>query len=375
MPIAEFKLERYFAAHEFNVRYLLGASDCEGLTLRELLALADGETRALWEQLGLGYTESPGHPLLRAAIAGLYQGLEPDDVLVASPQELIYLAMHVLLEPGDHVVAIHPAYQSLQSVAESLGCRVTRWSVRPAGAGWTLDLAELEAALTARTRLIVVNFPHNPTGYLPPRDFFDALLALGAARGVRVFSDEMYRLLEYDPAARLPAACEPDERAVTLSGLSKSFALPGLRIGWLATRDRALLARCNALKDYTTICSSAPSEILALIGLRARATVLARSHAIVAANLAIADDFFARQAERFDWLRPQAGSVAFPALAGEQPVGEFCERLRTTAGVLLVPAPIFDYAGNHFRLGLGRRNFGEAIGALEAHLDAVLAPS
>ena len=127
MQIADFKLERYFAAHEFKVRYLLSASDCEALALDELLDMADTETLALWRDLKLNYTESQGHPLLRAEVAGLYEAIPPEDVLIAAPEELIFIAMNALLRPGDHVIATFPGYQSLYAIAEALGCAVTRW--------------------------------------------------------------------------------------------------------------------------------------------------------------------------------------------------------------------------------------------------------
>jgi len=121
MQITDFKLERYFAAYEFKVRYLLSASDCEALTLAELLAMADPAALDLWRDLSLGYTESQGHPLLREEVARLYSGIAPDETLIAAPEELIFIAMNVLLAPGDHVIATFPGYQSLYEVAGALG--------------------------------------------------------------------------------------------------------------------------------------------------------------------------------------------------------------------------------------------------------------
>ncbi|HEX7597147.1 MAG TPA: aminotransferase class I/II-fold pyridoxal phosphate-dependent enzyme, partial [Polyangia bacterium] len=355
-----FKLERYFAEHEFSAPFLLSASDCESLSLQELLALADPEARRLWDGLSLGYTESPGHTRLRQAIAGLYTSAGPDDVLVAAPEEAIFIYMQTLLAPGDEVVAVAPAYQSLHEVARSLGCRVLPWQLALTSLGWHVDLDLLEFLLNDRTRLLVLNFPHNPTGCLPSLAEFAAILALAERRGIYVFSDEMYRLLEYDPALRLPPACDLYERATSLGGMSKSLALPGLRIGWLASRAPGLRARWQEYKDYTTICSSAPSEILALMGLNARPSILARNLEIIRANLELAEAFFARHAGLFRWLPPQAGSVAFPAWLGGG-VEQFCARMVERQGVMVVPGSMFDFPGQHFRLGLGRRNFPEAL--------------
>jgi aspartate/methionine/tyrosine aminotransferase len=368
-----FKLERYFAQYEFKAPYLLSASDCEALTLGELLEMADPEAAGLWAGLSLGYTESAGHPALRREIAGLYETLAPENVLVLAPEEGIFIAMHTLLEPGDRAIALFPAYQSLHEIARSAGAQVIPWVVQPQGDGWRLDLEWLERNLDETTRLLVINFPHNPTGFLPTRQELDHILGLARKWGPYVFSDEMYRLLEYDPARRLPPVCDLYERGISLSGMSKSFSLPGLRIGWLGTRAAGLLERWQAYKDYTTICSSAPSEVLALIGLRARQRILERNLAIIRDNLAHAGAFFGRHADRFHWLPPQAGSVAFPAWLGPgrglgrtlQSLEDFCREMLDRQGLMVVPGSLFDYAppefGAHFRVGLGRRNFKDAL--------------
>lgn len=369
MQIEPFKLERYFAEYEFKVRYLLSASDCERLTMEELLALADEEVLGLWRTLTLGYTESQGHPLLRQEIAKLYQRNSADGVLVAAPEEAIFIAMNVLLAPGDHLIITSPAYQSLYTVARSRGCEVSRWPVELEGEHWRLRTDVLERSIKAQTKLLVVNFPHNPTGFLPSQELFRWIVEVARQRGLYLFSDEMYRLLEQDAADRLPSACDLYEKGLTLSGLSKSFALPGLRIGWLATRDHDLLARCAGFKDYTTICSSAPSEVLGIIALRAREAILARSLGIVEDNVAAAGQFFARHSEWFTWLPPQAGSVAFPQLNSALPVAQFCRDLLDSKSVMAVPANVFDYEGNHFRVGLGRKNLPTALRKLQEYLE------
>ena len=157
--------------------------------------------------------------------------------------------------------------------------------------------------------------------------------------------------------------------------MSKAFGLAGLRVGWLASRDTALLERCAAYKDYTTICNAAPSEVLSLIALRARERVLARSRELLARNLAVLDDFFARRADTFRWVRPASGSVAFPKLLKPMPVASFCQRLVETEGVLLLPGDVYDFPGNHFRLGLGRTNMPDALARLERFCDAVWHPA
>ncbi len=368
MRIAEFALERYFARWEFAVDYLLCASDVQGYPMTGLLALADDETQGLWDGLTLGYTESTGHPLLRREIASLYDTLEAGDILVfAGAEEGIFCLINVLLGPGDHAVVTWPGYQSLYEIARAAGADVTLHELRE-NAGWALDLDLLRRQITPSTRLIVVNGPHNPTGMLPDRATFDGLVGLADETGAYLLLDEVYRFLEFDEDDRLPAGADATTRGVSLGVMSKSFAMPGLRIGWLASHDRDLLARCAAFKDYTTICSSAPSEILALIGLRARDTVLARSRAIVRANLDLLDGFFEDWPDRFSWVRPRAGSVGFPRLrVPGVTIDDWAAGLVEAEGVLLLPGSQFGYGGNHFRLGFGRTDLPVALERLETY--------
>lgn len=373
MKIKPFHTERFFAVHEFTAPYLLCASDCESLTVDELLQLAG----ASWESLGrlrLGYTESQGDPVLRECIAGLYTSVSADQVIgLGAPEEGIFVTMHALLEPDDEVIVLTPCYDSLGNVAEYLGCRVVRWLLAEADeppdgpGGWRLDLDELERLVTPRTKLVVVNFPHNPTGYLPSHDEWRAIVQIVARSGAWLFSDEMYRGLEYDTAARLPSGCDLYERAITLAGLSKTFGLPGLRTGWLALQDTSLRDRISGWKDYTTICSSAPSEVLAQIALQVSDELAGCSRRIVLDNLALAEPFFSRWRAVFRWNRPQAGSVAFVGLRGRS-AREFSDRLAAEQGVLLLPSTGLGFGDGHVRFGLGRLSFSDGLEQLDQYL-------
>ena len=368
MNLHPFSLERYFAKHEFSAKYLLSSSDCETLGQQELVAMADSTTGALWNNLRLGYTESPGHPLLRREIANLYKTIWPDDVLVLTPEEGIFVAMNVLLKQGDHVIILSPAYQSLYEVAASTGADVTRWTLETDGVKWKLDLSFLQRSIRNSTRLIIMNFPHNPTGFHPDQKIFSSILDFAREKRIAVFSDEMYRFAEYRPEDRLFSVADVYEHGITLGGLSKSFGLPGLRIGWLTTKDKDLMKRFVQLKDYTTICNSAPSEILAIIALRARDRILDRTHQIIHQNLDHADRFFSENYSTFEWIRPMASPVAFPRLKFPEAVERFCDKLMESKGVMLVPGSLFDYPGNHFRIGLGKKNFPEALTKLEEYV-------
>jgi aspartate/methionine/tyrosine aminotransferase len=358
--IEDFALERYFARWEFAVRHQLSASDVEAFTLPELLALADDDARTRWDNLSLGYTESLGLPALREEIAHEYETVGPQQVVVvAGAEEGIFLAMQALLSSDDEAIVVSPAYQSLHAVARAIGARVVLVPLH-LERGWQLDPDEVARAVTSRTRVIAVNFPHNPTGAHIARDVQQRLVEVAQSADAVLFSDEVYRGLEYQLEQRLPPTADLSESAVSLGVMSKSFALAGLRIGWLATRNGRLLDRVARLKDYTTICSSAPSEVLALIALRARERVLERSRSIVEGNLRCAREFMAANATDMQWVEPMAGSVAFPRFTNRN-ADEVSRQLAERESVLLLPGSVFGHDQSYFRLGLGRRDLPVAL--------------
>jgi aspartate/methionine/tyrosine aminotransferase len=362
MTFAPFLLERLFARHEFSARRMLSSSDCESLSMREVLGWADEEMAERWRELRLSYTDPRGLPILRREIAGLYQRVSEDELLTAVPEEGIFLAMHALLGAGDRVVVTWPGYQSLHSIAEGLGCEVVRWTAREEG-GWRFDVDELRA-LARGADGIIVNFPHNPTGAMPSAEELAAIVDIARREGAWLFSDEMYRFLEHPPATTLPSAVDLYERAVVLGGLSKAFALPGLRMGWLAAQDLAFLDRVAALKDYTTICAGAPDEVLSVIALRAREPILARNRALVVENIGHAEAFAARTG-LLSFARPRGGSITLARLRGGGATA-FCERLVAETGLFLVASAFFEFGDDHVRLGLGRADFPAALDELGA---------
>jgi aspartate/methionine/tyrosine aminotransferase len=335
----------------------------EAYTLPELLALADDDARRRWEHLSLAYTEASGLPALRQEIALMYERVDASGVfLVAGAQEGIFLLANSLLSAGDEAVVVTPSYQSLHEVPRSLGA-VVRPVLLRFDQGWQLDPDDVARAVTPRTRLIAINFPHNPTGAHISANVQRRLVEIAERAGAVLLSDEVYRGLEADPLGRLPLAADLSESAVSLGVMSKAFALPGLRIGWLATRNATVLARVARLKDYTTICNSAPSEVLALIALRARERVLERSRAIVSANRRAATQFFSEHAAAVSWVAPVAGSVAFPRFVSRN-ADDVAAQLVEQESTLLVPGKVFGGDAAHFRIGLGRRDLPEALQCL-----------
>ncbi len=366
--IEPFLLERYFAEHEFATPYLLCSSDLESVPMRDLVAAADDDSAALWHDLRLGYTETTGHPLLRAELAALYDTVDADDVVTfAGASEAITCLVSGLVAPGDHVIATWPGYQSLYEVARDAGAEVTTIELRAADA-WAIDVAAIRAALRPETRLIVVNAPHNPTGMLPSPDVWSELADLAGDAGATLLCDEVYRLLEHDPADRLAAGADLGEHVVSVGVLSKSYGLAGLRIGWLATRAAAARAAAVRVKDYGSMCNAAPAEILGVIALRGADAILARNRELVRRNLALVDDVIDRHPDRIEWHHPRAGAIGFPRLLGDETVDDFCDRLRAEQGVLLLPGTVYGHPGNHFRIGFGRVDAPDALARLDAFL-------
>ena len=369
MNITPFATEHFFARYEFNTPYQLCNSDCETVTVSELLDLAGIPL----EQLGglrLGYTESQGHPDLRAMIAGSYDRVKAEDVVVlATPVEGIYLAARALLDQGDEVVVLTPAYDALVNLFEHVvgPDRVHKWAFIPKADRWELDFKQLETLVTPKTRLVVVNFPHNPTGFLPSVEQMNQLVAVVEQQDLRLFYDEMYYGLVHSGTAPVPSAADLTQKAIVLSGLSKTYGLPGLRTGWLVIRDPGLRAQLLNWKFYTSICPPAPSEFLAMAAWGVRDQLLDRNIAQIEHNLGLVEDFFARWPGMFSWRRPLAGSTALVGMDVPS-VGDYAVRLADEAGVLIHPATTLGWDDHHMRMGFGRAGFGDALKQFEAYL-------
>ncbi len=333
----------------------LSSSAAEPHTLSELLALADPETRRRWDGLDLSYASSCGDPVLREAIAELYEGVGLDGILTfAGAQEAIFCTLASVLRPGDRVVGVTPCYEALAVVPRMLGAEVVEVPLTFAGS-WRLDVDRMIGEIRPGTALVLLNFPHNPTGAnLPERDLGRILTAVESA-GALLFLDEVHRLLPHGDAAPNRPAADLSDRAISLDVMAKSFGLAGVRVGWLACRDREILAQAQGAKGWTSICNSRPDEILALIGLRARENILTRNRNIIRDNLAQVSSFAADQPDLLDWIPPEAGCTAFPRFKDGRDATRYAEHLAHSAALLLLPGPLFSGPPDHVRLGLGPR--------------------
>ncbi len=367
MKIKTFKLEDFFAQYEFNVEYILCASDCESFSVKELLELESGALEELIN-LRLGYTESLGHPILRKEISKLYEEIEKENIMVFSgAEEGIFVHMNVLLNKGDHIIVQFPAYQSLFEIANAIGCEVTKWEMIDEN-DWELDLEFLESNIRKNTKCIVINFPHNPTGYLISKEKYKKIIEIAQQNDIYIFSDEVYRFSEYEQNDRLPSICDLYNKGISLGAMSKTYGLAGLRIGWIACNNHSLLKQIASFKNYTSICNSTLSEFFAILALRNKRIILDRNFKIVQKNLNLLDSFFKKYERLFQWVKPKAGTIAFPRFVGKMSIERFCMDLLKVKGVLLMPSSIYEYSDKHFRIGFGRKNMPEALLKLEEYV-------
>lgn len=358
-----FQTELFFAEFEFSAPHLLSSSDCQTVTVGELLELAGVSSEGLL-QVPLGYSPSWGDEALREAVAATYATPGADDVLVlSSPIEGLFLLSQAI--EGETIVLL-PAYDALKNLPK----RVKPWRLLATEHGWALDFEALEELATPATELLVVNFPHNPTGFEPRPEEWERLAQWAQGRGVRLFCDEMYRGLCRPGHGPLTSALDLDPSFVILGGLSKAHGLPGLRAGWLATRDRDLLRRLHDLKLYTSICAASPVEMLARVAVGAQGRLIEKACELVDRNTRLATDFFKRWPRDFRWRAPCAGSVALVEVLRQDSAEAYCYQLARHHGIVLLPATFLGFPDRFVRFGLGRDSFPQALAALESVLRA-----
>jgi len=370
--LPDFRLETHFAKWEFNARYHMTASDAESISLRDLLAMASDTDRIAFEGMWLGYTETWGAPDLRAEIAGTFAGRSASDILCfAGASEGIFAANTVILDKDSHAIVVTPNYQSHETLPSAI-CAATGVPLDPDD-NWSLDIDRVADAIRPNTRLITINFPHNPTGAILSPDRYQALIGLCRHHGIYILHDEIFNGLGPTGAAHLPFIADEYERGLSLGVMSKSYGLPGLRIGWIACQDHDVLSRMERMKHYLSICNSGPSEHLARIALKNRDQLLARNCAIVDENLPKWDAFFARYPDLFEWTRPDGSCMGYPRYLGLDGVDSFARSLVEDSGVLVLPSTIYSSdlgatPTDRFRIGFGRSGLDEGLAALEAHI-------
>lgn len=369
----DFRLISYLSKLEHAVRFPLSSSYPESMSIDTLFSLAGEQHRQPVMSAMLDYPPLRGTPELLTAIADTYDHLSPEHIIsFAGADEAIYASFHALLDADDHAIVITPNYQSLESVAMSR-CDVTGVAL-DAENDWALDVQNVRDALRPNTKLLVINFPHNPTGALISHQQLDELVALCRERGIWLFSDEVYRLTEFDPADRLPQVADIYERGISLNVTSKAYGLPGLRIGWVACQHREWLLKLERMKQYLSICNSLPGEMLTAIALNAREAILARVMQRSRSQLQQLTDFLARYPQFFALASPKAGVLAFVRYTGPEGAEKFATRLVEETGVMVIPSVTYrseltPISENFLRIGFGRANLPEALDVWGRWLD------
>lgn len=351
MDIAVGRLEAWMRSYYHEVDYDIGSSGVRDLSMAELCAICDLDLSEL-NGLMIRDSESFGGRRLRAALADRWTGGDVDQVMVThGSSEAIFLVMHLALEPGDEVIVVDPAYQQLYDIASWRGCRITPWPLR-AQDGFRADLPLLRELARRGPRMIVVNFPHNPTGVSITREEQDELVAIAAEAGAWLVWDHAFGEITHT-AEPLPLPLTRYDRCICLGTLSKSYGLAGLRVGWcLAAPD--LLARMALLRDYIALYVSPVLEFFAELAVRNADQIVALQREHAQANRQTLLDWAGALPDLVRVAPPDGGVTAFVEFPGHPDVTEMCRDLAERRRVLLVPGSCFGEGfRSHARLGFG----------------------
>ncbi|KAB8033658.1 aminotransferase class I/II-fold pyridoxal phosphate-dependent enzyme [Fluviispira multicolorata] len=366
MNLPLFKLEDYLSEREFSTDIMFSGSDMEAFLMQDIIKLAKPEILDIWNNLKLSYTYPLGNPILLNELNKKYNldNYSENICTFSGAEEGIYAALNTILNKDDHVIVFSPCYQSLKEIPNNI-CEVSEIQLKFLNKKCFFDISEVSTLIKPNTKMIIFNFPHNPSGTIISKEELKYLIDLSRKHGLYIFSDEVYRGLEVNQTDQLPYIASEYEKGISLGVMSKSYGMPGLRVGWLATQDKKLLKKISNMKHYLSICNSAPSEILSIISLQNEDYIYSRNLAILNNNLKLISTFFQEHDSIFEWYSPKGGCIAFPKLKLKRPVYDFCEELRIKEKIVLLPGDIFDHDHNHFRVGFGRLNMPEALSRLK----------
>ncbi|MEZ4709464.1 MAG: aminotransferase class I/II-fold pyridoxal phosphate-dependent enzyme [Caldilineaceae bacterium] len=375
MKIETFALERWMTRHELNVKYDIAESGILPLKINDLLAFEpEAERAAALERLlnlPLGYSEAVGTHQLRSLIADTYTSVAPDQILVTTGAiEANFLLFNTLLEAGDHVVAVYPAYQQLYSVPRAIGCDVSLWKV-DAETDFRYNLDQLTRLLRPNTRLIVINTPHNPTGAMLSAAEMREVYALAESVGAWVLCDEAYRWIDVPGGDEFgPPMVELGARGLSVGTISKPFGLPGLRLGWMAG-PADVVTQCWHMRDYVSLSPGKLNDALATLAFKHRDKIVARNRAIIAQNLAAANAWIG-QRDYLSWRPPRGGLLALLQYNLDMDSATLADKLATEYSVMLAPGAAFGYE-SCLRMGIGQEPavFQNGLDAAAACFDAI----
>jgi aspartate/methionine/tyrosine aminotransferase len=345
MRFKPFLLDIWLDQYEHNIEFNLAASTGPTWTVSDILALTDEETRHRFLNHKLVYGHPGGNDSLREAIAQM-EGVSPDAVqIVTGASEALVALMWLAAEPGANVILPLPGFTTFSALPESLGLETRFYRVHREN-GFRIDVDEIKRLADAKTKLILVNCPHNPTGATISNSDMEALHAFTAERGIQLISDQVYHPIYHGQrttsAARLP-------HATVISDLSKAFSIAGVRTGWMIEHDAHRRQQYWTARAYFSVCNSTTGEILSEIAIRKRDIVLGKAQQFATANLKALDAFMKEHSDVLGWIPPQGGMTAFPWMVNGEDARPFCQAA-ADRGILLAPGDCFDVPP-HFRLG------------------------
>jgi capreomycidine synthase len=347
--IAPALLESWMRDYYFNTEIDIGSSGVENFSLSELCKLTNLTQEEL-NNVVFHDSSSLGSLPLRQAIATRWSNGDPEQVMVThGSSEANFLIMNGLLDAGDEVVVLDPCYQQLFSIAESIGCQLKRWQLRCEN-NFAPDLEEAKKLITPRTRIVVVNFPHNPTGASLTQQEQNELIEVVAKVGAYLVWDAAFADIVYD-GVPLPNPNLHYDRSISMGTFSKCYGLPGLRFGWCLASSEVLELFVH-LRDYMTLHLSPMIELIAQRVVENADNLLSIRLQQARTNLDILSGWAEKHQEFVDWSPPQGGVCTFLGLRDISNSEAFCHHLASVCKILLVPGTCFNHP-SHVRLGFG----------------------
>lgn len=314
--------------------------------------------------LTLLYNEHQGGSELRELIAA-DAGLTKDDVLITGGAAgALFIISTSQLSKDDHIVVVRPNYATNLETPRAIGCDISFVDLS-FESGFQPNLSFIESSITDKTKIVSITCPHNPTGTLISRDALDHLVSVTKEKGCLLLVDETYREVQY--GRQLPVAASLGDHVLSVSSLSKSFGVPGIRLGWVITKNKKLQETFLAAKEQISISGSVINEWIAADLLSRRKEILAETNKEMAIRLEMVRSWIEKD-DLLDWIEPVGGVVCFPRMKKE-PVGgiaAFYERLLKKYQTYVGAGHWFEMPDTYFRLGFGWPTREELVGGMEA---------
>ena len=363
MDMNGFLVDMYFTENEKSAEYMMGSSDPESLSMNEIMSgMLSYKNASLSYELGNGYLP------LREKLAQMYSSIKPENIAVMNGgEESIYVIMRALLRPGDEIVVQMPSYQSLSVIAKEIGCSIIEYRTS-FEEDWNFDLIKLQSKITTKTKMLVLNYPHNPTGACLLNEDMEIIAQMCREYDLYLVSDEVYRFLKIDTIYSDGSFADLYDKAIAIGSFSKTFAAPGLRLGWVAVKSPGILSRILTYRHFTSTCSNLPCQYIANEIMKKKDIIIKRNNDIILNNAELLNQFIARYPDIFDYVPPKGATMAYVRLHDGTSAADFCEEVLEKTGVLIVPSSVLDDNYEYLRIGLGRKNFHECLERLNDYL-------